>query len=151
MLSQPDNFYEFFVNVEKFTQIGTLKEIYAKRVGEPVESLRLRYKGHKGPDLRDTSTPKSLKMKEGDVIKVYKCITIGVQDPFEAELRILTSLSMKCVKESFAKHFQLDVSKFEFMYNAKEVNAFDTPDSLEMKENDTMSVKILMDLPMEAE
>ena len=80
MLSQPDKFYEFFVNIQTIDNIKKLREIYAQRTGEPVESLRLRYEGHKGPDLWDRATPKYLKMKNGDLINVYKCIAIQVKE-----------------------------------------------------------------------
>ena len=50
---------------------------------------------------------------------------------------------MAVVKESFAKQFELDTASFYFVYKKKEVKNSDTAYSLEMKENDSVSVKMI--------
>ena len=65
LISQPDNFYEFFVNVEMSSTIAQLKILYGQRVGIMKRHLVFKIKGFKG-FLEDDSTPKSLNMKNGE-------------------------------------------------------------------------------------
>ena len=65
---------EIHFRVLMSTNMGKLKESYAKRVGVPVSSLRFLFYGR---GINDDETPKALEMEQDDVIEVYQEQTGG--------------------------------------------------------------------------
>ena len=72
VVGQDTNEIHFWVLMS--TNMGELKESYAKRVGVPVSSLRFLFDGRR---INDDETPKALEMEQDDVIEVYQEQTGG--------------------------------------------------------------------------
>ena len=135
LISQPDNFYEFFVNVEMSSTIAQLKILYGQRVGIMPRHLVFKIKGFKG-FLEDDSTPKSLNMKNGDLIEAHSRmpIRIGSEAKTIYILYVLKCLTFQEIKNRICTN----LIGVKLLYKGKEVTDTDTPDTLDMDYDDKL-------------
>ena len=133
LVSQPDKFYEFFVNVEMSSTIAQLKSLYGQRVDTMPRHLVFK---HQDCDLENESTIQSLNLTNGDVIQVY-CrmpIRIGSESKTIYILYVLKCLTFHEIKNRVCK----SLAKYKLLYKDKEVMDTDSPGSLDMDYDDKL-------------
>ena len=133
LIDKPDNFYEFFVNVEMSSTIAQLKLLYGSRVGIMPRHLVFKYKGFQGYDLDNDSTPKSLNMKNGDVIEAHASMPIRIEGKTTCILYVLKCLTFQEIKNRWTKLIGV-----KLLYKGKEVIDTDTPELLDMDYDDKL-------------
>ena len=116
---------------------------YARRKGVEESSLRFLLDGE---NIQATDTPLSLNLEEDDQIDVMRMgnIMFRVKDEKigeETMFKVRSSVQMSEVFKVYASRKGVDVSSFRFLFEGKTIQEFDTPDMLDLKDNDLIVAK----------
>ena len=95
--------------------------------------LVFKYKGFQGYDLDNDSTPKSLNMKNGDVIEAHASMPIRIEGKTTCILYVLKCLTFQEIKSRWTKLIGV-----KLLYKGKEVIDTDTPELLDMDYDDKL-------------
>ena len=96
---------EIHFRVKMTTAMGKLKKSYSERIGSPITSLRFLFDGKR---INDEETPKSIEMKQDNLIEVYQKQVGGgidltlyenIDEKTEAELRQLIEIAQSTINE----------------------------------------------------
>ncbi|GMS92801.1 hypothetical protein PENTCL1PPCAC_14976, partial [Pristionchus entomophagus] len=142
------------------TRMDKVKEAYAKRTEVPVTSLQFFFDSI---EVDDDDTPRSLELKDDDVIDVnvempspvdanaggdgiaehFKLKFVG-QDSLKGKTLLFILKNMKVsmgeLKNDYAENKGVDVSTLGFLFRGCRINNEDTPEKLEIKKKDVVYV-----------
>ena len=121
---------------------------YARREGVEESSLRFLLDGER---IQETDTPLSLQLEENDQIGAFlvrkrpndAAITLQVRDDLGevTQFKVRRSVKMSEIFKVYASRKGVDVSSFRFLLEGKTIHESDTPDMLDLKDDDLIVAK----------
>jgi len=127
---------------------------YARRKGVEESSLRFQLDGE---NIQATDTPLSLELEEGDQIDalteahysaadqtdVMRAITLQVRDDSGeiTQFKVRRSVKMSEIFKVYASRKGVDVSSFRYLFEGKTIQETDTPDLLNLRDDDLIVAK----------
>jgi len=126
--------------INKSSPMSKVFKAYARRKGIEESSLRFLLDGE---NIQATDTPLSLELEEGDQIDVIRAITLHVRDDYGevTQFKVRSSTQMSEIFEVYASRKGVDVSSFRYLFEGKIIQETDTPDKLDLKDEDLIVAK----------